>query len=127
MPTTTTDSPTRSGSTSEERTDRLDEAYRSLQASEAVSEEAVTSMIHSLSEFVRALLPGVVTEPARALDLTFELVQRAVDLQRRIVREVVGSVQVAMADMAADQPYGERSLNGAEHRGPGRSSARSAA
>ena len=112
MPTTSPDVTTATDSTGEERRGRLDEAHRLLLNGEAIGEEAITSVVEAWTQFVRAFLPGILTEPARALDLAFELAQQAMSLQRRFVRELVGSVQLTLADAASDQPFGGRSLDG---------------
>ncbi|HET6794694.1 MAG TPA: hypothetical protein VFH45_09645 [Acidimicrobiales bacterium] len=106
-----TDSATRSAATRTDRSDALDEAHRSLYGTEGPAEEAVAGYVHVFGELMRALIPGAVVAPARALDVVFELVQQSIDLQRRLLQEVVRSFQGAMAEAAADRPY-EGEVNG---------------
>ena len=105
VPTATTEVSNSRPAIKEAGSGRLEEAHRSLQASLSSGEEAVASAVGAWSEFLRAFLPGVVTEPARTLDLVFEFVQQSLSLQRRLVRELVVSVQAAMAEAAIDQPW----------------------
>ena len=120
MPTTSPDVTSGSESTNstEERRGRLDEAHRLLLHGEAIGEEAIGSVVEAWTQLVRAFLPSIVTEPARALDLAFDLAQHAMSLQRRLMRELVGSLQLTLAEAASDQHFGNRALDGS---GPGRS------
>ena len=85
---------------------RLDEAHRSLRTVETTGEEVISSLVTAWSEVVRAFLPAVLTEPARAVDIAFEFVQQSINIERRLVQEIVGSVQLALGDVAADRPLG---------------------
>jgi len=119
MSTTTTDpAPTMSRTAvndGDERRSRLDEAHRSLRSVETTGEEVISSMVNAWTEVVRAFLPGILTEPARAVDIAFEFVQQTINLQRRLVQEILGSVQLALGEAAADQPLAER--DGADRSG----------
>ena len=114
VPTATTEVSNSRPAIKEAGSDRLEEAHRSLQASLSSGEEAVSAAVGAWSEFLRAFLPGVVTEPARTLDLVFEFVQQSLSLQRRLVRELIGTVQAAMAEMAIDEPWGASRADGSE-------------
>ena len=114
MPTATTEVSNSRPAITEAGSDRLEEAHRSLQASLSSGEEAVAAAVGAWSEFLRAFLPGVVTEPARTLDLVFEFVHQSLSLQRRLVREVIGSVQAAMADAATDEAWSGSRADGNE-------------
>ena len=124
MPNATDSATTRSPAERTDRTDALDEAHRSLYGTEGPAEEALSGYVRVFGELTRALIPGAVVAPARALDVVFELVQQSIDLQRRLLQEVVRSFQGAMAEAAADRPY-EGAVNG--KRGPAGGDARRAA
>lgn len=129
MATTSPDVSPRTSAVNNGGIDRLGQAHRSLRSGEAIGEEAIASMVTAGTEFVRAFLPAIVTEPVRTLDIIFEFVQQSVSLQRRLMRELLGSVQVAMADAASDQPLGTAGAGGesAPPSDSSRSSARTAA
>lgn len=132
MPTTSPDvstSSTGSASSSlvDERRERIDDAHRSLQAGEAMGEEAIATMVDAWSGFVRAFLPGVLTDPVRALDLAFELLQQSINLQRRLLRELMGTVQTAMAEAASDHAITEDRDGSRASRTAGRSGSTRAA
>lgn len=97
MPTTSTEGSTRTTSLQAAQGDAFDEAQQLLAGSEA-SGEAISEAVQALSELVRAVLPAVVTQPARAADLAFELVQQSLNLQRRLLHELLAMVQVAMVE-----------------------------
>jgi hypothetical protein len=66
---------------------------------------------------LKAAVPVAVSQPARFLDLTFELVQQSLNFQRRLLYEVVASAQRVMTEAWSDQMEGERLLNGQGARG----------
>ena len=128
MPTATTENTTKSPSAHDGRQDALDAAHRALLDGESTGGEAIAGTVHALTELTRALLPGIVMQPARALDVFFQFLQQSLTLQRRMLHELLGSVQAVMADAAADQSYYGPSMNGhGADRGEGRTGTRTAA
>lgn len=98
MPSTTSETPTRAASHQAGQVDALDEGRRLLCGSEASGERAISEAVHAFSELVAVLLPGVVTQPARAVDLTLDLIQLSMNLQRQLLHEVLAAVHVAMVE-----------------------------
>ena len=82
-------------------TDAIDEIYDSLRNSEATGEEAVAATVRAFTEFVRAVVPAGLSEPARVVDLSFELVQQTLNFQRRLIFEVLSGFQRIVSEPLA--------------------------
>ena len=97
-------------------TDALEGVYDSIRSSEATGEEAVAATIRAFTDFVRAVVPAGLSEPARVVDLSFELVQQTMNFQRRLIFEVLSGFQRVVSE-----PWsvldGEPSFKGGEARG----------
>lgn len=108
-------------------TDALEGVYDSLRSGEATGEEAVAATIRAFTDFVRAVVPAGLSEPARVVDLSFELVQQTMNFQRRLIFEVLSGFQRIVSE-----PWsvldGESSFKGHNDRGEarGRSTQRAA-
>lgn len=118
---TTTETTGRPTTTGDDTTDALDGVYDSLRSSEATGEEAVAATIHAFTDLLRASVPVALSQPARFVDLSFELAQQAVNFQRRFFYEVLSGLQRVMTEAWSDLE-GDLSFNGkmgraAEHRG----------
>ena len=98
MPDTSSETPTRAASHQAMQADAIDMARRSLSDSEASGEQAISEAVRAFSQLVAVLLPGMVTQPARTVDLTLDLIQLSLNLQRRLLHEVLATVQVAMVE-----------------------------
>lgn len=69
MPTATAETSTRTNSFQDDQNDSLDEAHRFLVRSEQASEQAITETMHAFTELVKAMVPSIVLQPAKALDV----------------------------------------------------------
>ena len=105
---TTTENAGRSTATADDMTDALDGVYHSLRTGEASGEEAIAETVHAFAELLRTAVPAAVSQPARFLDLSFEVVQQTLNFQRRLMFEVLSSLQRVMTDAWSDQPEGDR-------------------
>lgn len=112
---TTTENPGRTTPPTDDTNDALESVYNSLRHSEATGEEAIAETIHAFTELFRTAVPAAVSQPARFLDLTFEVAQQTLNFQRRLLFEVLASFQKMMAEAWSEQTEGDRSFNG---RGP---------
>lgn len=112
MPTTSSESSTKAASLQSTQGEVLDEVQQLLAGSEAIGELAITEAVQAFTEVVRAVLPSVVTHPARAVDVAFEFVQQSLNLQRRLLHELLTTLQLAMVEAGWDQPYDNASPNG---------------
>jgi hypothetical protein len=70
---------------------------------------------------VREATPLAMSQPARFVDLTFEVALQAINLQRRFFHEVLSGLQRVMtetwSDLEAVQSLNGKRARGAEHRG----------
>lgn len=109
-------------------TDALDGVYDSLRNSEATGEEAVAAMISAFTDFVRAVVPAGLSQPARVVDLSFELAQQTMNFERRLIFEVLSGFQRVVAEPWSDLDEGQ-GFRGNSGRGEarGRSSTQRAA
>jgi hypothetical protein len=102
---TTSDATGRSSAAGENETDNSDAfegTYDSLRSGEATGEEAITSTLHAFTDLVRVAVPVAMTQPARFVDLSFELAQQAINFERRFIVEVVSGVQRVLTEPWAD-------------------------
>lgn len=108
---TTTDNSGRAATAGDETTDALGGVYESLRSGEATGEEAVAATIRAFSDLMRAAIPVAVSQPARFVDLTFELAQQAMNFERRLFFEVLAALQRVMteawSDLEAEQHFGD--------------------
>ena len=98
MPTTSSEASTRAASLQAAQGDVLDEAEQLLTDIEASGEQAMSEVMKAFNELARAVLPGVLTQPVRAVDLALELMQQSLNLQRRLLHDLLATVQVAMVE-----------------------------
>ncbi|HEX4865385.1 MAG TPA: hypothetical protein VFV02_15045 [Acidimicrobiales bacterium] len=108
---TTTENAGRSTSAGDDTSDALESVYQSLRTGEATGEEAIAETVHAFAELFRTAVPAAVSQPARFLDLSFEVVQQTLNFQRRLVFEVLSGFQRVMIDAWSDQLEGDRSFN----------------
>ena len=82
--------------------DGLEGIYDSLRSGEATGEEAISATLHAFTDLVRAAVPVAMTQPARFVDLTFEVAQQAINFERRFIVEIVSGVQRVITEPWAD-------------------------
>ena len=124
MPTTseTTGRATASG---ENNSDALGAIYDSLRSGEATGEEAIAATLRAFTDLMRAALPVAVNQPVRFVDLSFELVQQTVSLERRFFVEILSGFQRVVTEPWFDLD-GHRALE-SQNGGGGSRTARRAA
>lgn len=115
MPTTSETS----GRSADDTTDALEGVYHSLRSGEATGEEAIAETVRAFTDLMRAAVPVAVSQPARFLDLTFELAQQTLNFQRRFLYEVLAGVQRVMTEAWSELDI-DKSLNGQGARGADR-------
>jgi len=119
MPTTSTNTG-RAPAAGDDSIDALEGAYESLRSSEATGEEAMAATIHAFADLVRAAVPIAMSQPARFVDLGFELAQQAVNFERRFLFEVLSGFQRVMteawSDLESSQPFGSARERGSDNR-----------
>jgi hypothetical protein len=105
---TTTDATGRASAAGDNNThttdnsDALEGIYDSLRSGEATGEEAISATLHAFTDLVRAAVPVAMTQPARFVDLTFEVAQQAINFERRFIVEIVSGVQRVLTEPWAD-------------------------
>lgn len=118
---TTSETTGRATTAGDETTDALEGVYQSLRTGEATGEEAVASTIHAFTDLLRASVPVAISQPARFVDLSFEVAQQTITFQRRFFYEVLFGLQrvttEAWSDLESDQSFKNQNGHGAEHRG----------
>ena len=116
----TTSETTGRGPSTDESTDAIEGVYNSLRSGEATGEEAIADTVHAFTELMRVAVPIAVSQPARFLDLSFELAQQSLNFQRRFFYEVLSGLQRVMTDawseLEADRTINSRGPRGAERR-----------
>jgi hypothetical protein len=116
----TTSETTGRGPSADENTDAIEGVYNSLRSGEATGEEAIADTVHAFTELMRAAVPIAVSQPARFLDLSFELAQQSLNFQRRFFYEVLSGLQRVMteawSELEADRTINSRGPRGAERR-----------
>jgi hypothetical protein len=117
----TTSESTGRAASADDSTDALEGVYHSLRSGEATGEEAIAETVHAFTEMLRATVPVAISQPARFLDLSFELAQQTLNFQRRFLYEVFSGLQRVMTEAWSDLDA-DRSLNGRAARGSERRS-----
>lgn len=116
----TTSETTGRGPSADESTDAIEGVYNSLRSGEATGEEAIADTVNAFTELMRAAVPIAVSQPARFLDLSFELAQQTLNFQRRLFYEVLSGFQRVMteawSELEADRNMNSRGPRGAERR-----------
>jgi hypothetical protein len=116
---TTSDTTTRGTTAGDDTSDALEGVYNSLRSGEATGEEAIAATIHAFTDLLRAGVPVAMSQPARFVDLSFELAQQAINFQRRFFYEVLSGLQRVMteawSDLESDQSHKSERGRGAEH------------
>lgn len=101
--------------------DSLRSAEDSLRNAEATGEEAIAETIHAFTELLRSTVPVAMSQPARFVDLTFELAQQAMNFQRRFFIEVLSGLQRVItetwAELEGDRSFKGQGSRGSERRG----------
>lgn len=113
---TTSETAGRAAAAGDDTIDALEGVYDSLRSGEATGEEAVASTIHAFTELMRAAVPVAVSQPARFVDVSFELAQQAINFQRRFLYEVLAGLQRVMTEAWADLES-DRAIKGQRYRG----------
>ena len=104
---TTTEATGRAGAAGDNTThttdsDALEGIYDSLRSGDATGEEAISATLHAFTDLVRAAVPVAMTQPARFVDLTFEVAQQTINFERRFIVEIVSGVQRVLTEPWAD-------------------------
>lgn len=115
---TTTETTGRAPATGDDSADALEGVYDSLRNGEATSEEAIAATIHAFTDLLREAVPVAISQPARFVDLSFELAQQAINFQRRFFYEVLSGLQRVMTEAWSDLE-GDQSFNGHRSRAVG--------
>jgi hypothetical protein len=119
MPTTSESAGRATAAGDENNTDALEGIYDSLRSGEATGEEAIAATLHAFTDLVRAAVPVAMSQPARFVDLTFELAQQTITFERRFIYEVLSGLQRVMTepwvDLEGDGSF--KSHNGSSERG----------
>ena len=113
----------------EENSDALRAINDSLRSGEAMGEEAIAATLRAFTDLVRAAVPVAVSQPVHFVDLSFELAQLTISLERRFVSEILSGLQRAMTEpwfeLEDGRPLENRNGGGSNH--VGRSTRRPAA
>ncbi len=104
MPTTSdaTGRASAAGENEMDNSDAFEGIYDSLRSGEATGEEAISATLHAFTDLVRVAVPVAMTQPARFVDLSFELAQQAINFERRFIVEVVSGVQRVLTEPWTD-------------------------
>ena len=117
---TTSEATGRTTTAEDDNTDALEAIYSSLRSGEATGEEAIATTLRAFTDLVRAALSVAVSQPARFVDLSFELAQQTVSLERRFISEILTGLQRVVTDpwfdLEGDQSFESRN-GGADHSG----------
>jgi hypothetical protein len=112
MPTETETSGRATASRDDNNIDALGAIYDSLRSGGTTGEEAIASALHAFTDLLRAALPVAVSQPVRFVDLSFELAQQTISLQRRFFVEFLAGFQRVMTepwfDIEGNQTIGSR-------------------
>lgn len=122
---TTSETAGRATESGEDNADALGAIYDSLRSGEATGEEAIAATLRAFTDLIRAALPVAVSQPVRFVDLSFELAQQMVSLERRFFVEILSGLQRVVTEPWIDLE-GHRSL-GSQNGGGGSRTARRAA
>ncbi len=90
---TTSETTGRTAASEEDNSDALGSIYDSSRSGEAKGEEAIAATLHAFTELLRAALPFAVSQPVRFVDLSFELAQQTISLERRFISEIMSGLQ----------------------------------
>ena len=94
MPTpTTSETSERPAASGEDNSLALGAIYDSLRSGEATGEEAIAATLRAFTDLVRAALPVAVSQPVHFVDLSFELAQQTISLERRFISEILSGLQ----------------------------------
>ena len=113
---TTSETAGQATAAADDTTDALGGVYDSLRSGEATGEEAIAATIRAFTELLREAIPLAMSQPARFVDLTFELAQQSINFQRRFFYEVLSGFQRVMTEAWSDLE-GVQSLNGKKGHG----------
>jgi hypothetical protein len=125
MPTTTETTGRATASGEDNNSDALGAVYDSLRSGGATGEEAIAATLRVFTDLVRAALPVAVSQPVRFVDLSFELAQQTINLERRFFVEMLTGFQRVVSEPWIDLE-GHLSLEG-RNGGGSRGTARRAA
>lgn len=90
MPTTSSDASTGTASLQGTQGDVLDDVRELL----ACEDESVAEAAQAFANLVRAVIPDLISQPVQAVDAVFELIQQSLNVQRRLVRDLLTSLQI---------------------------------
>jgi len=105
MPTATSETSTRTNSFHDDQSDALGEAHRYLVRGELASEQAISDTVQAFTELLKAMVPSIMLQPAKALDVSLEFFEHSLSLQRRFLHELLSTLQTAMLDAGSDRPF----------------------
>jgi hypothetical protein len=90
---TSSETTSRTAASDEDNADALGSIYDSLRSGEATGEEAIAATLHAFTDLLRAALPVAVSQPVHFVDLSFELAQQTISLERRFISEILSGLQ----------------------------------
>ncbi len=90
---TTSETTGRAAASEDDNADALGSIYDSLRSGEATGEEAIAATLHAFTDLLRAALPVAVSQPVHFVDLSFELAQQTISLERRFISEILSGLQ----------------------------------
>jgi hypothetical protein len=118
---TTSETTTRTPAAEEDNADALEAIYDSLRSGEATGEEAIATTLRAFTDLLRAALPVAVSQPVHFVDLTFELAQQTISLERRFVSEILSGLQRVVTEpwfeLEGAQSFESRNGGGSNHAG----------
>jgi hypothetical protein len=120
---TTSETTGRAAASGEDNPDALGAIYDSLRSGEATGEEAIAATLRAFTDLLRAALPVAVSQPVHFVDLSFELAQQTISLERRFVSEILSGLQRVVTEPWFELEGGQ-SLGG--RNGAGRTARRAA-
>ncbi|HEY6428155.1 MAG TPA: hypothetical protein VIX84_13100 [Acidimicrobiales bacterium] len=118
---TTSESTGRATAAGDDNTDALEGIYDSPRSGEATGEEEIAATLYAFTDLVWAALPVAMSQPARFVDLSFDLAQQTMTFQRRFIYEVLSGLQRVMTepwvDLEGDESLKSQNGTGADHGG----------
>ena len=116
---TTSETTGRTATSEEDNTDALGSIYDSLRSGEATGEEAIAATLHAFTDLLRAALPVAVSQPVHFVDLSFELAQQTISLERRFISEILSGLQRVVTEpwfeLDGNQSFQSRNGGGGNH------------
>ncbi len=118
---TETETTGRATASGEDNAESLGAIYDSLRSGEATGEEAIATTLRAFTDLLRAALPVAVSQPVHFVDLSFELAQQTISLERRFMSEILSGLQRVVTEpwfeLEGGQALPSRNGGGSNHSG----------